>query len=163
MNLFLVGSALLTGTAGLAMQNEQVAETVTETASQVRTMIQNRFKSGSVDQVRENGFAYPSEEYLATLTEEQSFAIVSAIDVINATYDWQNMTDEEITLALQEVKAELHALYEELGIDGPMVQTQTRTQTRKGKGGANAVRTQSQLGDQDGDCNLEEPVNTDSE
>ena len=35
MNLLLVGSALLTGTAGIAMQNEQVAETVTETATQV--------------------------------------------------------------------------------------------------------------------------------
>jgi len=163
MNLLLVGSALLTGTAGIAMQNEQVAETVTETATQVRTMIQNRFKSGSVQQVRENGFAYPSEDYLATLTDEESFAIVSAIDVINATYDWQNMTDEEITVALQEVKAELHALYEELGIDGPMVQTHTRTQTRNGKGGSQAIRTQSKLGDQDGNCNLEEPVNTDSE
>ncbi len=43
------------------------------------------------------------------------------------------MTDEEIEAACVLVKAELNALYEELGIEAPMTQTQIRTRSRKGK------------------------------
>ena len=45
------------------------------------------------------------------------------------------MTDEEIEVALSLVKEELHNLYLELEIEGPMVQTQTRARKGHRNGG----------------------------
>jgi hypothetical protein len=134
MKLLALGFALLSGGSAVAMENETVSETVTNTATQIRTMIQKKLQGNLFETVKESGFPYPSEEYLAALTEDQAFEIVSAIDVINATYDWQNMTDEEIIDALALVKVEMQELYTALGVESPAVQTrtQTRTQTRQG-------------------------------
>ncbi|MCK5762000.1 MAG: hypothetical protein KAH16_03780 [Candidatus Izimaplasma sp.] len=132
MKALLVASMLFSGGSAVAMQNEEISETVTDTTSQVMYKVQNMFRGNQVENVKDDGFPYPSEEYLSTLTEEQVFEITSAIDVVNATYDWSNMTDEEIITALELIKVELHDLYLELGIEGPMVQTQTQTRARKG-------------------------------
>ncbi|MFK5883867.1 MAG: hypothetical protein QM489_05925, partial [Candidatus Izemoplasma sp.] len=69
--------------------------------------------------------------------EDQAFQVVSAIDVINATYDFANMTDEEIINALAVIRLDLQVLYDELGIEGPYVQNQERKGYRgsRGKGG----------------------------
>ena len=155
MKSLLIASMLFSGGGAVAMQNEEVADTVKETANQVVYEVQNMFKGNQIENVKEDGFPYPSEEYLSTLTEEQVFKITSTIDVINATYDWSNMTDEEIEVALTLVKEELHNLYLELGIEGPMVQTQTRA--RKGNRNGGGGRTGEDFvprgdGTQDGTC-----------
>ena len=138
MKTLIIASMLFSGGSAAAMQNEEVAETVTDTTSQFMYKVQNMFKGNQVESVKEDGFPYPSEEYLSSLTADQAFAITSTIDVINATYDWSNMTDEEIQSVLAEVKLELHDLYLELGVEGPMVQTQTRARkgNRNGRGGS---------------------------
>ena len=161
MKTLIIASMLFSGGSAAAMQNEEVAETVTDTTNQFVYKVQNMLKGDKVENVKEDGFPYPSEEYLNSLTEDQAFAITSAIDVINATYDWSNMTDEEIQLALEEIKLELHDLYLELGIEGPMVQTQTRA--RKGNRGGKGGRTNEDFvpygdGTQDGTCIEDEVI-----
>ncbi len=119
MKLFLLGTLLFSGGGAIAMQNETVKENVSDMYHNVRQRVQKRVKENSFDRLRENGYPYPSEEKLATLTEEQQTAILTAIDQINATYDWINMTDEEIKEALAVVQDELNLLAEELGLDLP--------------------------------------------
>lgn len=161
MKALLAASMLFSGGSAVALQNENVADTVTETANQVVYRVQNMLRGNQVENVKENGLPYPSEEYLSSLTEDQAFAITSAIDVINATYDWSNMTDEEIEEALSAVKEELHNLYLELGIEGPMIQTQERSRkgNRHGRGGsANEDFVPYGDGTRDGTCTAEEVV-----
>jgi hypothetical protein len=133
MNGLLVAAMVMGGSSGVALTNETVRDTVSETATQTFEKVQNMFKGTQIETVRAEGFAYPSEEYLAGLTEDQAFQVVLAIDVINATYDWANMTDEEIIDALAIVKLDLQELYDELGIEGPTVQTQARKGYRGSK------------------------------
>lgn len=133
MNGLLIATMLMGGGSAVAMQNEDINNVVNDTASKVMYQVKNMFNGNQIENLRENGFTYPSDEYLATLTEDQAFAVVSAYDVINATYDWANMTDEEIEQALVLVKAEMSALYDDLGIEAPMTQKRTRTRSRKGK------------------------------
>lgn len=159
MKTLIIASMLFSGGSAVAIQNEDIADTVNETASQVMYKVQNMFKGNQVVNVKENGFPYPNEEYLSSLTEEQAFEIISAIDIINATYDWSNMTDEEIQVTLDLVKVELHDLYLELGIEGPMVQTQTRA--RKGNRNGGGERNPENFtpygdGTQDGTCTDED-------
>lgn len=159
MKTLLIASMLFSGGSAAAMQNEEVAETVTEAASQVMYKVQNMFRGNQVENIKEDGFPYPSEEYLNTLTAEQVIIITSTIDVINATYDWSNMTDEEIHIALDDIRLELHELYTELGIEGPIVQTQVRTRqgNRHGRGGhANEDFIPNGDGPRDGICPLDE-------
>lgn len=134
MNALLIGTLVFGGGSAVALQNEEINETVTEAVYQASSKVQNMFKGSNPARITEEGLPYPSEEYLASLTEDQAFQVVSAIDVINATYDWANMTDEEIKVALAEVKLELQALYTELGIEGPIVQTRQRRGPSQGKG-----------------------------
>ena len=126
MNGLIIATLVFGGGSAVAMQNEEINETVTNVVTQTASKVQNMFKGANPARITEEGLPYPSEEYLATLTEEQAFSVISAIDVINASYDWANMTDDEIRIALDEIKLELQALYEELGIEGPIVQTQPR-------------------------------------
>ena len=100
MKLFLIGTLLFSGGGAAAMQNENVNETVTQMYQNVRQRVQKRVRENAFESIKETGYPYPSEERLATLTEDQQFAIISAIDQVNATYDWANMTDEEIQEAL---------------------------------------------------------------
>ena len=132
MNGLLIATMLMSGGSAVAMQNPEISDKVNESASKVMYQVKNMFKGSQIENIRENGFSYPSEEYLSNLTEDQAFEVVSTIDQINAVYDWANMTDEEIEDALVLVKAEMSALYTELGIEAPMTQTQTRTRSRKG-------------------------------
>lgn len=135
MNGLLIATMLMSGGSAAAMQNQEVNIAVNETANRVMTQVKSMFKGKRIENLKENGYIYPSEEFLSTLTEDQSFQITSAIDVINATYDFANMSDEEIEDALVLIRAEMHDLYTELGIEGPEVKTQTRTRagSRKGK------------------------------
>ncbi len=131
MNGLLIATLVFGGGSAIAMQNDDIHTKVDEQTSRVVYQVKNMFKESQIEKIRENGFSYPSEEFLSTLTEDQAFQVISAIDVINATYDWANMTDEEIMSALVQVKAEMSTLYADLGIDVPANQTQTRS--RKGK------------------------------
>ncbi len=131
MNGLLIATLVFGGGSAIAMQNDDIHTKVDEQTSKVMYQVKNMFKGTRIDNIRENGLSYPSDEFLSTLTEEQAFQVISAIDVINATYDWANMTDEEIMSALVQVKADMSALYTDLGIDGPYSEMQTRS--RKGK------------------------------
>ena len=137
MNGLIIATMLMSGGSAVAMQNENVNATVNNTANKVMKQMGNMFKGSRIENIRENGFRLPNEEFLSTLTEDQVFEITSAIDVINATYDWADMSDEEIKEALVLIKAEMAVLYEELGIEGPFNHTnngvRTRTRTRNGK------------------------------
>ena len=123
MKLLLMAGLMFSGGTA-AMQNETINEEVTQAYNQVKVMVQNRFQGNLLDQVKEGGYPYPNETFLANLTEEQQLIYVSTIDQINAEYDWSTMTDEEILSVLQDIKVELQELREELGIEA--VQTQTR-------------------------------------
>lgn len=120
MKLFIIGSLLFSGGSAAAMQNETVNEEVTNIYNQVKTRVQKRFKKELYNEVKETGFPYPSEEFLSTLTEDQALAIVTEIDMINATYNWSTMTDTEIKDALLLVKDQMIELYDELGIEVPL-------------------------------------------
>ncbi len=132
MNGLLIATMLMSGGTAVAMQNENVNQVVNETTTKVMYQVKNMFNGSQIENIRANGFSYPSDEYLNNLTEEQVFEIISKIDVINATYDWANMTDDEIKDALVVVRAEMNDLYDQLGIEGPMIQTQTRSRSHQG-------------------------------
>lgn len=130
MKLFLIGTLLFSGGSAAAMQNEEVREGVTNIYKNVRERVQKRVKEHTFENIRENGFPYPNEERLANLTEEQSIAIISAIDQVNATYDWANMSDEEIKEALLVVQEEMKVLCDELGLEMPDNMLQSRFRKR---------------------------------
>lgn len=130
MNGLLIAAMVMGGGTTVALQNENVNHVFNETAENAVYQIGHMFKGSRLENVKEYGFTGPSEEFLSTLTEDQALQITSAIDVINATYDWANMTDEEIQDALVLVKAEMEALYAEFGIEAPMIQTRTQTRTQ---------------------------------
>lgn len=117
MKLFLIGTLLFSGGSAAAMQNETVKENVTEMYQNVRQRVQKRVKENVYENLKETGFPYPSEERLANLTEDQQTAILTAIDQINATYDFSTMTDDEIKEALLVIEEELNLLADELGLD----------------------------------------------
>ncbi|AIO19686.1 hypothetical protein KQ51_01812 [Candidatus Izimaplasma bacterium HR1] len=119
MKLFLIGTLLFSGGGVAAIQNEDIRENVTDMYKNVRERVQKRVQENSCENLRENGFPYPSEERLANLTEEQQVAIVIAIDQINATYDFGAMTDDEIIEAMLVIQEELNLLADELGLDIP--------------------------------------------
>jgi len=120
MKLLLMASLMLGG-GGVAATNEQVQTRVENTYNQVKVMVQKGFKGSMIERGKETGFPYPPQDYLDTLTEEQEALILTTIDQINATYDWPNMTDEEIIEALKVAKDELKAVYDELELDPPRV------------------------------------------
>jgi hypothetical protein len=161
MKLLLM-AGLLFGGGTVAMQDETINEEVTGAFNQVKQMIQKGFQGSMIERVKESGFPYPNEALLAQLTEEQEAVYTSTIDQINAEYDWQNMTDEEIQVALQEIKVELDALRTELGIEV------VKEQARQGKhwnedfvrGGRQSNPTPN--GDGTGECPVDDAVESDT-
>lgn len=119
MKLLLIGTLLFSGGSAVAVQNETVRENVTEMYKNVRQRVQKRVKENIYENLKENGFPYPSEERLENLTEEQQTAILTAIDQINATYDFSSMTDDEIKEALLVIEEDLDLLADELGLELP--------------------------------------------
>ncbi len=118
MKLFLISSLLFSGGSAVAMQNETISGEVNKRFVQVKETVQKRqMKNNLLEDVKENGFPYPCEEFLSALTEEQQVAILTQIDMINASYDWPNMTDDEISEALVAARQDLNLLYEELGVE----------------------------------------------
>lgn len=159
MKLLALGSLLFTGGTAVAMQDESINADVTNAFNQAKVMFQKGFRGSMIETVKEDGFPYPNETLLAQLTEEQEAIYVSTIDQINATYDWANMTDDEITLALQDVRAELTALREELGIEAP----QTQTRRRGGKHwNSDFVPGTGNADGYNGDCPIDDTVPDDS-
>lgn len=154
MKLLLLGSMLFSGGSAVAMQNEEINTTVNDTVDNVAQYVQKRLGRRIADTVGETGFPYPPETALAQLTEDQVFAITSEIDQINAEYDWANMTDEEIAVALQEVHARLDALYTDLGIELP--QNQNQNQYRGANGKNRAGNRKGNVGHNDGNCPYED-------
>ena len=63
MNGLLVAAMIMGGSSGVALTNETVRDTVSETATQTFEKVQNMFKGTQIETVRAEGFAYPSEEY----------------------------------------------------------------------------------------------------
>lgn len=160
MKLFLLGTMLLSG--GAAATNDTVQEEVTNVYNQAKVMVQKGFQGSMIDRVKEDGFPYPKDTFLAQLTDEQEALYLTAIDQINVEYDWQNMSDEEIIDALAAVKEELTALRAELGIEVEAIQTRAGKRwndefTPKGKGGSQ----KAPRGNYDGDCPLDESVDSD--
>ncbi|BCR35920.1 hypothetical protein [Mariniplasma anaerobium] len=154
MNLLLAGVMLFSGGSVIAMQNEEISDVVNDTVEHVSQYVQNRLGRRIADTVSETGFPYPQEAFLSTLTEDQVFAITSEIDVINATYDWSNMTEEEISVALQEVHQMLDDLYTELGVEAPQTQNQYRGANSKAKG----KMASENAGTYDGECPYDDIV-----
>jgi hypothetical protein len=164
MKLLLLGTMLLSG--GAVATNDTVQKEVTNVYNQAKIMVQKGFQGSMIDRVKETGFPYPNENFLAQLTDEQEALYLTAIDQINAEYDWQNMTDEEIIDALAVVKEELSALRVELGIEVEAVQQRAGRHWNdefvpKGRGGSS--RTPN--GSYDGDCPLDdiEPIDPDAD
>ncbi|MCF7925339.1 MAG: hypothetical protein K9L26_02295 [Candidatus Izimaplasma sp.] len=131
MKLLLIGSMLFTGGGAVAMQNETVSTVVNENAKQAITTVQNRLGRRLAENVTETGFPYPPQQFMDTLTEDQVFAITSEIDQINAEYDWQNMTEDEIRVALEDIHTRLDTLYTDLGLELPAIQNQHRGMNRQ--------------------------------
>ena len=133
MKLFLIGTLLFSGGTAVAMTDEGVREEVKERYQKVRERVSERMQENVYAKLREEGFPYPSEERLENLTEDQQFEIISLIDQFNATYDWANMTDEEIKDAILACEDEIEALAEELGIELPEdpLQKQFRRRVRR--------------------------------
>ena len=168
MKLLLLGSLLFSGGSAVAMQNETVKDEVSNMYNQAKQMVQKGFKGSMVDRVKESGFPYPNETQLAKLTDEQEAILVSTIDQINATYDWANMTDEEILLALQDIKVELDALRTELGIEPIQDRIQAKIQQRTNQAGRKGNHWNEEFvpngdGTQDGDCPLDDVTPVDPE
>lgn len=80
--------------------------------TKTNTIIRHRI----LNNLKENGIEYPNETRLVNLTEEQIISLLAKIDELNTTYDWVDMTDEEILEAMTVIKLELQDLREELGI-----------------------------------------------
>ncbi|MGS0972528.1 MAG: hypothetical protein ACVCEJ_04715 [Candidatus Izemoplasmataceae bacterium] len=162
MKGLLLVSALFTSGGAVAVGNDTAQEVISENVVRIKEMFQQRQGGYDLESVRENGFPYPTEERLAQLTEEQAFEIISFIDQVNANYDFASMTDEELEVALEEIKLELHALHEELGIEGVMAQE--RHQYRKGNANQARGSRQGGFGSNDGECPYdEEPVDEEPE
>ena len=159
MNLLAAGALLFTGGTAVAMQDETINANVTEAINQAKIMFQKGFQGSMIDRVKEDGFPYPNETLLAQLTDEQEAIYLSTIDQINAEYDWATMTDEEIAVALQDVKAELEALRTELGIEAPL--TQSRVRGGK-KWNSEFVPGSGNNGSYDGDCPVDDTVTDDT-
>jgi hypothetical protein len=154
MKLLVLGSLLLSG-GGVAMTNETVQEDIGHVYNQVKEAVRQGFKGSMIERVKESGFPYPNEAFLAQLTDEQEALYVTAIDQINAEYDWSSMTDDEIRLALEAIHEELALLRAELGIDvEPIQQRQGRHWNDEfvPKGGGRQGGGQQGDGSYDGTC-----------
>ena len=112
--------------------------------SEIRAKIRGRVKENMrermeekraeyIDDIQLNGFSLPYQERLFEhLTEEQQAAVLAEIDEVNAAYDFENMTDDEIIEALKDIKQEFRLLFEELEIEFPEKELTPREAYKKG-------------------------------
>jgi|GEM_PF-1968239 hypothetical protein len=124
--LFVLGSLVAGTFGGVAMQNEEIREDVSNLYQRARQHVVVRARHNFVDSVREEGYPYPPQDVLDQLSDDQEALVMTTIDQINATYDWANMTDEELQIALTEVRGEMNDLFVELGIDPALIREQVR-------------------------------------
>lgn len=127
--------AIFTG-GSFALNNEEVDDTVEEPTEEVEEVTKTSRKRGrhNISEIIENGFPYPSDEFLGTLTEDQLLAVTTYIDEVNLTYDFSTMTDEELKDILGEIREGMKALFEEQGIELPERPAKSESGT-KGKRG----------------------------
>ena len=118
IKLIALSSALLAGST-VAISTTETVETTEGTVTQETVRPMKAKKGFSLEEIRESGLPYLSDRHLENLTEEQAFEITSFIDQVNATYDFSEMDDEELKETLESIKEEMHALFEELGVERP--------------------------------------------
>lgn len=118
MKSLLVLSLLLGGSGTALVAETDVDETIKERIIEFRQKWRNRRINFNIDTLRENGFPMPSDAYLTTLTDEQRDALVSYIDSINESYNFSEMTDEDIQSALVDILPDFRSLLMEYNISG---------------------------------------------
>lgn len=118
MKTLLVLSLLLGGSGTALVAETDVDETIKEKVFEIRQKLRNRRIDFNIDTLREDGFPMPSDSYLATLTDEQREVLVSYIDSINESYDFSEMTDEDIKSVLVDVLPDFRDLLMEYDIKG---------------------------------------------
>lgn len=112
---------LLLEELGLEMpvpDKEQIRDRIRKNVtSNLKERYQHRMDQ-AFENIRENGFTLREATRLE-LTDEQTLAIEARVAAINESYEFSDMTDEELKLALAEIKLELHELFTELEIELP--------------------------------------------
>ena len=116
MKIFLILSMTFGAGSYLAAESTDIDETITETAHSFINRVKQRHPKISLDSIRENGFPYPDNVYLESLTDEQVTTLVAYIDQVNVYYDFTNMSDDEIKDALFVIRADLKDLSLELSL-----------------------------------------------
>jgi len=90
----------------------------------IREHMKERFEeryAAKLEELRTDGLLVP--ERLASMLDEEQLAVVQAkVDELNAEYDFASMTDDEIKVALEDIRVEFEALHDELGIEKPEFQ-----------------------------------------
>lgn len=110
---------------------DRIRENVT---ARMNERLQNKTAQGFED-IKENGFVL-NENSRLELTEEQTLALEAKVAEINAAYDFTNMTDEELTIALDEIKDDLHELFTELEIALPAFNQNQHNHSKQGSQGS---------------------------
>lgn len=118
MKTLLVLSLLLGGSGTALVAETDVDQTIKQNIFEIRQKLRNRRINFNIDTLRENGFPMPSDAYLTTLTDEQRDALVSYIDSINESYNFSEMTDEDIQSALVDILPDFRNLLMEYNISG---------------------------------------------
>jgi hypothetical protein len=118
MKTLLVLSLLLGGSGTALVAETDVDQTIKQNIFEIRQKLRNRRINFNIDTLREDGFPMPSDAYLMSLTDEQRVVLVSYIDSINETYDFSEMTDEDIKSALVDILPDFRNLLMEYNISG---------------------------------------------
>jgi hypothetical protein len=116
MKILAILSLVLGGGSAIALQNDTISETVSSTVDTVTETVSSHLHSDPFDDLSE-GLPYPPDAFLDQLTEEQASAVLALVDSYNASYDFSTLTEEETEAALELFKADMSALFDELGID----------------------------------------------
>lgn len=131
MKLLMVGSLLFSGAGAVAMQDQDVNTSVSNFYNRAKVAVAHQFRQNQFDRIREEGFPYPPQAYLDTLTDEQEAVIMTAIDQINAEYDFSTMTDDQIIEVLQTERENLLSVYEDLGLEAPQIRSIIRNRIQQ--------------------------------
>ena len=120
MKTLIALSLLLGGGTGVAaITTETEAETtIKEKIFGMRDSLRRHGIRVGIETIQEDGFPLPSEDYLNSLSEEQQDALLNFVNTVNETYDFSNMTEDEIKDVLKDVLPEFKDLLTEYGIEG---------------------------------------------
>ncbi len=129
--LALIGALFTSGSAVLN------SDTTTETTEEETVVVERetRPKRHNLEDLRENGLSYPSDEFFSNLTEDQVLLVQAFIDDVNLSNDFSSMTDEEIKDVLDEVKEGIELLFEEMGVELPSRPQHSKNGNKGPRGG----------------------------